>query len=168
MSCVIGARALVRGSRGVDPTEDSEGAECVPAAGLADGFGEWEGERFGVGIIEEPTAVGLPFGADELGGFGEAWVGFGFGLSLGVEVCGAEVVECAEDVVVVARREGEFQEFGACDFAGRAAAEERAGEEIFFGAAASGGDFCRVLGVCLPRICVRFSSRRADGAFVFE
>ena len=117
---------------------------------MADGFGEWEGEGLGVGIVEEPAAVGLAFAPDELPGFVEARIefAFGFGVNARREACGAEVVERAEDVVVVARREGEFEELLIGYFAGGAAAEEKAGKKIFLGAVAGGGDF-----ICV-RICL--------------
>ena len=130
------------------PVENSKGMECVPAAWLADGFCQRKCEGFGVGIVEEPAAVGLAFGFDELNGFGETWVGHGFC----VDASGAEVIEGAENVVVVARRESEFEEFGACNFAGGSAAEERALEEIFFGATAGRGDFCCLWLVCVVRL----------------
>jgi len=47
---------------------------------------------------------------------------------------GAEIVERAEDVVVIARREGELEEFGAGDFSAREAAKEVAFEQILFAA----------------------------------
>ena len=115
------------------PAEDSQCAERVPAAGLADDFGEREREGLVVGVFEEPAAVGLALAFDEFDGFAHAWIGFGAG--------GAEVIESAENVVVVARRESEFEEFPVGDLAGGFAAEERAIEEIFFGAVAGGGDF---------------------------
>ena len=122
---MMDGRALVVGFGGVEPAKDPEGAERVPATWLTDGFGEWQGEGFGVGIFEDPAAVGLAFAFDELDGFGEARGGFEFGFGAGVcvEACGAEVVEGAEDVIVVARGIGEFEKFGVGDFAGGAAAE---------------------------------------------
>ena len=102
------------------------------------GFGERKGESFVVGIFEQPAAVGLAFAFDEIDCFAHAWIGFG--------ASGAEVVESPENVVVIAGREGEFEEFGIGDFAGGFAAEEMAIEEIRFGTVAGGGDF--VAGIC--------------------
>ena len=128
--------ALVGGFRGVEPTEDSECAQRVPPAWLADRFGKRECERFRVGVFEEPAAVGLALAFNELDRFGHARVGLPTGC--------AEIIERAEDVVVVAGRESELEEFGIRDFAGRAAAVERAIEEIPFSAAAGSRDFVRV------------------------
>ena len=126
----------------VVPAENSQSAERVPAARLADGFGERKREGFGVGIVEEPAPVGLALGLDEVEGFGEARVGRRF--RFGAEAGGAEIVESAKNVVVVARGKSEFEEFGVGDFAGGAPAEEGAGEEIFFGSTAGGGDLLYV------------------------
>jgi len=126
----------------VVPTENSQGAERVPAARLADGFGERKREGFGVGIVEEPAPVGLPFGLNEAEAFGQARVGQRF--RFGVEAGGAEIVESAKNVVVVARGKSEFEEFGVGDFTSGATAEEGAYEEIFFAATAGGGDLLYV------------------------
>ena len=134
---------LVLWIAGVKPTKNSQRAKRVPAAGLADGFGEWEGEGLGVGIVEEPAAVGLALAFNELDRFGHARVGLPTGCP--------EIIERAENVVVVARRESEFEEFGIGDFAGGAASEERTFEQIFFGTVAGGGNFGCVRVVSLLR-----------------
>ena len=121
-----------------EPTQDSQCAERVPAAGFTDRFGERERESFVVGFFEQPAAVGLAFAFNELDGLGHAWIGPG--------ARGAEVVESAENVVVVAGRESEFEEFRVGDLAGGFAVEQGAIEEIFFGAVAGGSDFdCVIL-----------------------
>lgn len=51
-----------------------------------------------MGAIEEPTAIGLAAGFDVIDGLAHARVG--------EDGSSAEIVEHAEDVVVVARREG--------------------------------------------------------------
>ena len=88
-------------------------------------------------------AVELAFGFDQLDGFVHA----------GIRLCagGAKVIERAENVVVVARWEGEFEKFGIGDFAGGAASEERTFEQIFFGTVAGGGNFGCVRVVSLLR-----------------
>ena len=82
------------------PSEHPQRPERVPAARLAYRLAELEGERLVVRSIEEPAAIGLPPALDELQGVVHAWVGLDAG--------GPEVVERAEDVVVVARREREL------------------------------------------------------------
>src|ERR1700685_1037570 len=118
-------RALVVGFGGVEPAKDPEGAERVPATWLTDGFGEWQGEGFGVGIFEDPAAVGLAFAFDELDGFGEARGGveFGFGAGVFVEAWGGVGGEGGGGGRVGGRGIGEFEKFGVGDFAGGAAAE---------------------------------------------
>ena len=63
-------------------------------------------------VVEEPAAVGLPLGHDEVHGICDAFVGWKTGVS--------EVVEGAENVVVVTGRESEFQECRIGHVAGRA------------------------------------------------
>jgi hypothetical protein len=91
-----------RGCVAVEPAEDAEGAERVPAAWLARGFAERfaerDGESFGIGAIEEPAAVGLAAALDVADSLVHARIGGDGG--------GAEVVEGAEYVVKVAGWEG--------------------------------------------------------------
>ena len=111
----------------------------IQRLGLLTGSGQGEGQGLVVRGIEEPAAIGLAFGFDEMDGFAHARIGGDTG--------GAEVVEGAEDVVVVARGPGELEEFGVGDCAGGEAAKEGAFHEVVFGAAASGGGSDGELGI---------------------
>src|SRR5580658_1834745 len=113
-------------SRWLAPAEDAQGSEGVPAAGLAYRFAGRNGERFIVGAVEQPSAIGLAFAFNHLHGFVDARVG--------LEIGGPKVVEGAENVVTIAGREGEFEECRIDDLAGGAAAEEAALEQVLVAA----------------------------------
>jgi hypothetical protein len=77
-------------------------------------------------VIEEPSAVWLPSALDEMHGIANAWVG----------LCAAEseVVQCAENVVVVARREREFKKLRIGDLTSGESSEEPTIEQVLFAA----------------------------------
>jgi hypothetical protein len=104
------------------PAEHTQSPERVPPARLAHRLIEGEGERLVVRVIEEPSAVALPAALDDLQGIADACIGWGTG--------GSEVVERTQDVVVVAGREGEFQEPRIRDLTGRAPPEETALKQV--------------------------------------
>src|ERR1041384_3787920 len=74
------------------------------AARLAYGFTERQSESFIVRSVEQPAAIGPSFALDEKHGVAHALVGQRARVP--------EVVERAQHVVVVARREGEVQKLG--------------------------------------------------------
>ncbi len=103
------------------PSEDSNRPKRDPAAGLVSHLAEIEADVGGVPPIEEPPAVGLAPLPHHLDGIGRALVG---------DARAPEVVERAEDVVVVVSREREKRELWVDDLAGRAAMEQPALEEV--------------------------------------
>jgi hypothetical protein len=76
--------------------------------------------------VREPSAVGLPFTFDEMHGITDPCVGLDIGFP--------KIVERAENVVMVARRERQLQESRIEQPAGRAPPEKTTLEQIFFAA----------------------------------
>jgi len=91
------------------PLEDAQRPKRIPAAGSAGRFVEGKGEALAVGTIKKPAAVGLALGLDHLNSLPHA--------RAGARVGAPEIIERAEDVVVVARGESEFEELGVYDLA---------------------------------------------------
>ncbi len=89
--------------------QHAQRAERVPAARLADWLTEREGERLVVGVIEEPAAIGLLAALQEMQCIGEARIGLEiiWILPAGLNGGGSEVIQRAENVVVIAGRERE-------------------------------------------------------------
>src|SRR5262249_37736216 len=113
---------------GLVPAQYAQRTQRVPAARRADGLAPREVERLDVCVVEQPGAVGLPLALDELDRVCDALVGCDAGA--------AQVVERAQDVVAVARGEGEGQERGQGDGARRAPAEEATLEQVRLAATA--------------------------------
>src|SRR5215470_6662138 len=130
------------------PTEHPQRAQRVPATRFAYRFVEREGERLVVGVIEEPSAVGLTLALDETEGFVDTRIWAVAILKRGVP----EVMEGAQDVIAVARREGELQEVGVRHFAGGEPSEECAFEQVLLAASPCGRDL----------------RRAGDGRFILE
>ena len=100
--------------------------------------------------IEDPSTVGLLPALDDTHGIADARIGLDTGVS--------EVVERAKDVVVVARREREFQERRIRDLAGRAPAEETALEKVLLASPPGrGGLRCGPDGTLVLEQCRRSS-----------
>src|SRR5947209_5107025 len=110
--------------RVVVPTQDSESAQCVPAACLADTglYPQWN--MFGMKEVERPAPVlvaALHHGFD---GFTDAAVGF--------DSCIPQIIESTQDVVVPKRRVREAQPAFVDDFASSKRAEHASLEQIVF------------------------------------
>ena len=105
--------------------EHAEGAQGVPAAGVADGGLEDHRHRLAVAQVQGPAAVLVAALLDDLDRLGEARVGGDAGA--------AQVVQAAQDVIVIAGREGEARPAAVDHFAGRQRAQHAALEEVFVG-----------------------------------
>ena len=130
---VIGLRSFLTGSVCgwlPVPAEHAESAEGVPATRLTLSFGKRERQCFIIGAIERPWAVGQAPAFDDFNSFIHARVGRA--------TTGAEIIEGAKDVVVVARRKRELEELRIGDVAGGEAAKEGALQEVLFGPATGG------------------------------
>ena len=127
--------------------EDPRRPKRDPAAGRARRLGHVEIDVGRVAPIEEPPAIGLARALDDVDRLGQAFV-----QDAGV----AEVVERAQDVVVVVGREREPREVGVDHLAGREPAEQPALEGIFVRSASGGGGFG---GPPVARSCASSPSR---------
>src|SRR6266480_3281176 len=116
----------------VVPTQDSESAQCIPAACTADAGLHLQWNMFGMKEVERPAPVlvaALNHGFD---GVTDGAVGF--------DSCIPQIVESAQDIVVPKRREREAEPAFIEDFAGSKRAEHAALEQIVFGPLASLSD----------------------------
>src|SRR5215470_3433396 len=94
----------------VVPTQDSESAQCVPAARPAHTGLHLQRNMFGMKEIEWPATVLVAARDHGFDGFTDAAVGF--------DSCIAQIIESAQDIVVPKRWEGEAQPAFVDDFAG--------------------------------------------------
>src|SRR5579859_1323194 len=117
------------------PAQHAEGAEGVPAAWLSDRLVERERKGFVVCAIKRPRAVGQAFFFNDLDGVMHARVRG--------DVGSAEIVERAQNVIAIARRERELEEFGTDHFARGKAPEKCSIEKVLLGAAAGSCDLRR-------------------------
>jgi hypothetical protein len=105
--------------------KNAECAQRVPPARGAGGLVERHGQGFVVDAIEWPSSIGPALGFDDPDGVGDAFVVRA--------IRSHQIVERAQNVVVIARRKGEFKERRIGDLARRAPAEEVTLEEVVLG-----------------------------------
>src|SRR5215469_4928552 len=86
-------------------------------------------------MIEEPSTVALAFALEDVQRIGHARILLDTGVS--------EVVERTEDVIVIPRRKGKFQEFQVRELAGREPATESTLQQVLFASSPCGGDLRR-------------------------
>src|SRR6516162_5127606 len=130
--------------RVVVPTQDSEGAQCVPAACLADCCLHFHWNTFDMKEVEGPAPVLVASGDDGFDGLTDA--------AVGLDSCIAQIIQSAQNVIVPKRREREAEPAFLDDFAGSKRVEHAALEQIVFG----------------PLAGFRDGRRFAPCSFVFE
>jgi hypothetical protein len=111
-----------------EPVEHPHRAERVPPARRAFAVLHPDVGFTRVDVPERPPAVGIPIALDDPDRLGDALVG----LDVGV----AQVLESAQDVVVIPVREREAEPAAVDHLAGRLAAEQTAFQHVFRAAAA--------------------------------
>src|SRR5437588_7637590 len=124
--------------------QDSESAQCVPAACPADTGLHLQWNMFGMKEVERPAPVLVAALNQDFDGFSDTVAGF--------DSCVPQIIESAQDVVVPKRREREAEPAFFDDFAGSKRAEHAALKQIVFGPLAGLSD----------------SRRFAPCSFVFE
>src|SRR5271156_4839764 len=104
--------------RVVVPTQDSERAQCVPAACTADTALHLQGNMFGMEEVERPASILVAALHHDFDGFTDA--------AVGLDSCISQIIESAQDVVVPKHRERETQPALVDDFACSKRAEHAA------------------------------------------
>ena len=134
--CGSGSGALV-------PVEDTERPQRVPPAGLAVAVLERKVDFAGMRVFEQPGAVGLLFGSEQLNRFVYTRVRRISGRT--------EVVEGAQHVIVPTGGKRELEPGWVDDFPGALTPEELSLEEILLTPAPSCDGFPRTTGCALVR-----------------
>src|SRR5580692_8211373 len=98
------------------PAKHSHCPERIPAARRADRLVKLERERSFIGMVKEPSAVGLPRPLQDADGLAKAGIRPPAG--------GSEVVERTQNVIVIAGWECELEEFRTDDLTIRTAPEQ--------------------------------------------
>jgi hypothetical protein len=118
--------------RVVVPTQDSERAQCVPAACPANTGLHLQWNMFWMKEVERPAPVLVAALNHDFDGLSDAAVGFDFRIP--------QIVESAQNVVVPKGREREPEPAFVDDFAGSKRAEHPALQQIVFGPLPGLGD----------------------------
>src|SRR5438477_6668518 len=118
--------------RVVVPTQDSESAQCVPAACLADTglYPQWN--MFGMKEVERPAPVLVAALNHDFNGVTDAAVGFDSRIP--------QIIESTQDVIVPKRWVRKTEPAFVDDFAGAKRAEHAALKQIVFRPLAGPGD----------------------------
>jgi len=116
------------------PLEHPQSSESVPPARLTDRFSRGQRNGLFIGAIKDPSTVRLAPVANSLQSVIHTRV---------VTARISEVVERAENVVMVARRKRELEKLGIRDFASREPAIQTAFEKVLLASFSSGGDLRR-------------------------
>ena len=125
------------------PGEDAQSSQRVPTAATVVALFEREVNFAGMGVLQEPSSIGLLLRTEESNCFVQPLVRFAADR--------AEVVEGAQHVVVPANGEGQLQPGGVDDGAGALAPKQFALQKVLFATAARSKGLCRTAGCLLIR-----------------